>query len=215
IVLTVTEERGSEAARICARCLLCDKMGAVSAVAADIITTGQFEEMELPRTCEWELHNGTVCSVTFPGYNHTLVQRRLARLLEDLIINAPVAGLVFVELPYRTGDKNDHRADVAVITSCQHVNDVRNDRLEGSPKLVVEVLSRSNTSYRVEELQSICFEHGCEELWQVNLRTKSVHVLRADQEFGPERSYTVGDSIPIRILNVDAILAVDAIFTAE
>ena len=174
----------------------------------DFITVDQFEAMDLPDTCDWELHNGTVVSLTFPGFDHIRIQKRLYDIFQQSLQNASTGFEVFIELPYRTGVRNDHRADVALITARQAREDVRTGVLQGSPVLVIEVLSRSNLPYRMDELEELCFAHGCEEFWRISTRKLTVEVRNARGR----ATYTVDDVIPVLVPEFSTEIRVRDIF---
>ncbi|MGH9629172.1 MAG: hypothetical protein ACRD7E_12685 [Bryobacteraceae bacterium] len=46
------------------------------------ITVEEFERMDLPASCEWELIDGTVVSLTAPDLDHIDLQDRVAEVLK-------------------------------------------------------------------------------------------------------------------------------------
>jgi Uma2 family endonuclease len=130
-------------------------MGSLVSAATDQITVEQFDEMVLPPSCEWELADGTVVSVTFPTRPHGDLQDCLATVFKRIF---GATAVVRIEYPYTLGSYSKHRADVAVVSpgrheSCPHY-------LDGAPELVVEILSRSNLPYKVDDLEERCLRRG-------------------------------------------------------
>lgn len=83
------------------------------------------------------------------------------------------------------------------------------DYFLGSPDLVVEVVSPSNTMTELNWKERICLENGCREFWLVDTELRLVKVSTPD---GYSITYHSGQEIPLPLLN-GARLAVDAIFT--
>lgn len=133
----------------------------------DAITVEQFLDMHLPDSCEWLLVHGTVVSVTHARYPHSRVQSNVHALLLDAVQGTQA--LVFSELPYQLDRTNGHRADVAVLLSPERGEQAAqaDSILKGAPELVVEVMSRSNLPYDVDELERECLASGCLVFWKV------------------------------------------------
>jgi Uma2 family endonuclease len=170
-----------------------------------IITVDQFLEMDLPDLCEWELLDGTVVSLTFPNFEHSLLERRVYQLLEAMM-GAQFS--VHMELPYRLRQHRAHRADVAVI-SFEAERNIRRI-LEGPPLFVIEILSDSNRKrpYKLEDLRARCFEEGCELFWQVDARDRTVEVFTQDGG----RVYRTNEMIPLAGIGAAGGIAVSGIF---
>jgi hypothetical protein len=76
------------------------------------ITVDEFEEMDLPKTCGWELIDGTVVSRPFPDLDHVDIQHTLRALLANIFGRA---GVVRVEYPYALRLHTRSCADVALV----------------------------------------------------------------------------------------------------
>jgi Uma2 family endonuclease len=81
-------------------------------------------------------------------------------------------------------------------------------RLMGSPEIVIEVLSPSNTASEMLDRERTCLAGGCVEFWTVDAALRLVRVTRSD---GTVATYGEGDLIPLRLFG-DATLAVREIF---
>ena len=64
----------------------------------------------------------------------------------------------------------------------------------GSPEIVVEVLSPSNTASELYEKEKICIQNGCLEFWVVDPKTREVRVTTSN---GTVHYYAPGDQIPL------------------
>ncbi len=131
---------------------------------------------------------------------------RLARLLRA---KAEHLGIVELERPFQALPEYDLRsAEVAFISNARwESTEDDNGNLQGSPELVIEVLSLSNTKAEMREKATLCLATGAEEFWIVDPKTKTVTVLRRGAE---ARLYTGEDQIPLLLFG--GALAVSQIF---
>jgi len=170
-----------------------------------IITVEEFEAMDLPEFCEWELIDGTVVSVTSPELDHVDLQHQIAANLERLF---GVSAVVRLEYPYALGTFNRFRADVAIVNPKRHRSNRK--RLEGPPELVVEVMSRSNSEKKTRMLQQRCLEQGCLAFWRVYPKKRTIIVAT----IGGETTYESTGIIPAELFGISAEIVVNEIFDA-
>jgi Uma2 family endonuclease len=83
-------------------------------------------------------------------------------------------------------------ADVACVSRARWDATRDDDNLSGSPELVIEVLSPSNTKEQMREKAALYLATGCEEFWLVDTRHKTVTVARRG---GESRIYQAGGSV--------------------
>ena len=188
----------------------------------DVITIGQFLEMDLPDNCEWHLVHGTVVSVTHPRFPHSRVQNNI----QILLLGMHEAGrvLVFSELPYELDRTNGHQADVAVLTAERSDATVKAGHgiVKGAPELIVEVMSRSNLPYDVDELERECLTTGCMMFWKVVIKHRkrldfgtpdySIRVGRMVEGCLQHEIYQLNDLIPVELPGISGKIAVNDIF---
>ncbi len=152
-----------------------------------------------------ELHWGQLMAVTFPKMKHTKLQSRLLELLRPL---AEHSGVVAIEVPFRALPEYDlRRADVVFVSRARWDGTDDEDNLHGSPELVIEVLSRSNTQAEMREQASLCLATGAEAFWMVDPKAKTVTVLHRGAK---PRLYTRDGQIPLSFF--DGALEVSQIF---
>lgn len=129
--------------------------------------------------------------MTFPLRAHKTLQRRLRKLLEPLV--EPLGFLVDTEYPYRPLPENEvWGADVA----CVQVDRDRGAEkwLQGSPELVIEVKSASNTRAELnDKARTTLAGQGSIEFWIVDpeRRTIAVHTRLGATAYGPGESIAV------------------------
>ena len=166
------------------------------AVAAEplLMTVEQYRELPPREDVIQELHWGQVVTLTRPKMRHTKLQYRLVELLRPL---AGQKGVVAAEVPFRALPQYELRgADVAFVSQARWVATDNDDNLHGSPELVIEVLSPSNTKSEMREKAALYLSTGAEEFWVVNPKQKNVSVTRRD---GPTVVYETGQHIPLTL----------------
>ena len=154
----------------------------------------------------YELHHGEIVKVTRPKARHYRLQIRLVDLLRGLAGDSYLVGM---ELAFRPLPEHElWVADVAAVSKSRWDQVHPDDNLQGTPELVIEVLSPSNTAAEIYEKESLCLETGCREFWVVDPDRKLVKVSTADNR---TVTYRLGDRISVQCLH-GAGLTVSEIF---
>ena len=155
-----------------------------------------------------ELHWGQVVHLTRPKLKHTRLHYRLVDLLRPL---AAGLGTVGAEMPFRALPEYDVRgADVALVSRERWNAGDEDGYLLGSPELVIEVLSPSNTKAEMREKAALYLSTGCVEFWVVDPKRRTVSITRRD---GQNVSFGSGAQIHLDLLGAD--IAVDEIFASR
>ena len=161
--------------------------------------------MEDPPGFRLELHNGEVVKVGSPKHQHWKIQRRIAALLTAILGDQGEAG---TEFPFCPRPEFEMRiADVAWLSAGRFAAIPSDDNLQGSPEMVVEVLSPSNRAAELLEKKHLCFSAGCEQFWIVDAKRAIIEVTLGDSTV---HVYKSGDRIPVG----SSSLAVHEIFAA-
>jgi Uma2 family endonuclease len=173
-----------------------------------LITVDQYRELARREDVIQELHWGRIVNLSFPKIGHKKLQEHLVDLLRP---RAEGKGVVFSEVPFRAVPEYDIRgADVAFVSRERWIAVGDDDDLYGSPELVIEVLSPSNTRAEMREKAGLCLSAGAEEFWVVHPKRRTVTVMHRD---GRTLLYAMGQRIPLTMFGGE--LAVDEIFAAS
>jgi Uma2 family endonuclease len=179
------------------------------AVSTHLVTRAEYETMQDPPGGRLELRHGEVVFVTFPKRPHRFAQDNL---LDELKPRARGRGRVMMEMPYCPLPEYEvWAADVGFATNAQLSTWNENNWLPGSPALIIEVLSPSNTKAEMTDKRETAFKGGCQEFWVVNTTKKTVQTWTAS---GEAVTYSETDSIPLGIMNA-APLPVTSIFRED
>jgi Uma2 family endonuclease len=132
------------------------------------------------------------------------IQEILRRLLDKA---AAGAGTVFVEFGFRPKSEREYRiADVAYTANERLARMDSAAYFEGSPELIIEVLSPSNTAPEIADKKTLYLETGCQEFWVVDIGRRKIDVSTPSGHI----TYECGQEIPLMFggtLTVDAIFA--------
>jgi Uma2 family endonuclease len=169
------------------------------------MTFKEFEQLHWLDSVRYELRHGELVSWPPAKFGHMTIQETLRRLLDQA---AAGAGTVFVEFGFRPKSEREYRvADVAYATKEHLARTNPQGYFEGSPELVIEVLSPSDTAAEIADKSALYFETGCHEFWTLDTARRSIEVSTPG---GHTITYKKGQEIP---LFFGGHLAVDAIFS--
>jgi len=179
---------------------------AMASTTTALMTVEEFAK--LPETAEYigELHNGELVKMTRPVFRHLSIQHRLQRFL------AAAAGdpeTVYIEMPFRPLPQYEVRvADLAYAPKERWREVPQDGYFIGTPEIVIEILSPSNTAAEMLAREQICLENGAREFWIVDPDRKQVKISTPE---GRTATYKCGAAIPLFFAG-GKTLAVDAIF---
>jgi Uma2 family endonuclease len=156
-----------------------------------LLTVEEFAKIPDPPGGRYELHHGECVLVPPPVKEHADIGRLLARILDRIC----VGWIVDKEFAFRPLPEYEvWVADVGMVTEQRWRATQRRGWLSGSPDLVAEVLSPSNTAQEINDRRQTCFQGGCKEFWVLDPKLKTIEVSTPD---GQARTYTVNDEIPL------------------
>ena len=156
-----------------------------------LLTVEAYAKIPDPPGGRYELHHGELVFVSYPTNEHRYIQTQIL-----LILTRTCMGwFVTVEFAFRPLPEYEvWAADVAMVPKQRFRASPRKGWLEGSPDLVIEVLSPSNTQLELNDRERICFQGGCREFWIVDPRLQIIRVSSPD---GGVNTYRIGDEIPL------------------
>lgn len=171
-----------------------------------LMTVEQYRDLPHRDDVIQELHWGQVITLTRPKMKHAKLQSRLVRLLRP---RAEHLGVIESEVAFRALPEYDLRgADVAFVSQQRWNTTEDDDNLHGTPELVIEVLSPSNTKQEMREKAALYLSTGAQEFWLVDPKRQTVTVMRQQ---GGTQVFGMGQPTPLvlfgRELNVSDIFA--------
>jgi Uma2 family endonuclease len=171
-----------------------------------LMTVEQYRQLPRRDDVLQELRWGKVFDLTRPKMKHAKIQSRLVRLLRPKIEHL---GVVESEVAFRALPEYDLRgADVAVVSQKRWEETPDDDNLRGSPEIVIEILSPSNTKSEMREKSALYLSTGALQFWIVDAKNRAVTVM---QRGGSCVLYAHGEVIPLTTF-VAGSITVDQIF---
>jgi Uma2 family endonuclease len=176
----------------------------VSTTPIRLLTFAEFERLPDPREGHYELHQGELVHMPPPKHGHKRIQQALQQALME---RCGVGWTATMELGFQPQARFEYWvADVALTTRERWLNAPSNGYFQGSPELVIEVLSPSNTATEMDARCEMCLASGAREFWVVNPTPKSVTVWTQDRH---SVRYGAGETIA---LFTGGTVGVDEIF---
>lgn len=167
-----------------------------------LITVEQYRQLPDREDVIQELHWGMVVTLSRPKMRHAKLQSQLVRLLRP---KAEYLGVVETEVAFRALPEYELRgADVAFVSRERWDATSDDDNLHGSPELVIEVLSPSNTKAEIHEKAVLCLSTGTKEFWVLDPKRRTVSVT---PQSGNAVVYRIGDRIPLPMFQSDLDVA--------
>lgn len=175
-----------------------------------LMTFEEFEKLPDSSGHRYELRHGEPFLVAPPRYDHYIIQQRLVRLL---LRHAGDADIVGTEMGFRPRPEYESwYADVGFLAKLRSDKVPPKGNIQGSPDLVIEALSPSNTATEMRDRRKLCLETGSREFWIVDLDLREVEVSTTGDH---SVTYKSGQEIPLFFVESPegGRLAVDAIFS--
>lgn len=168
-----------------------------------LLTVEEYERIPDPPGGHYELHHGELVAVTYPLRSHRDIQRRLRKMLEPML--EPWGFVVDTEYPYRPLPETEvWGADVACVLSRRHESEEK--WLNGSPELVIEVKSPSNTRQEMlDKAMTTLAGDGAVEFWVVDPEKRAISVYRKTQAswvYGPDERVPVLEAGSVNVSDV-------------
>jgi Uma2 family endonuclease len=160
-----------------------------------LVTVEEFRALPEDPGVLRELRDGEVVELTRPKKLHWHLQNRLDRILAPALEAHGVVGTEFAfrpEMEYQVW-----AADVAFVRHERYDAIGLDDNLQGSPDLVVEIESPSNSAVEFERREEMCLRTGCREFWIVYPELKRVRVSTGSAV----KRYELGDVIELTVVN--------------
>jgi Uma2 family endonuclease len=118
-------------------------------------------------------------------------------------------------MPFRALPEYDVRGPDVALVSRERWNATDEDGyLQGSPELVIEVLSPSNTKAEMREKAALCLATGCVEFRVVDPERRTVSMTRRDGQ-NVSLGSGAGSGAQIHLAMLGADIAVDEIFATR
>ena len=162
------------------------------------------EFMALPEdnSTRYELIDGDLCMTPAPNTRHQEISGNLFEIIRHLLRTNPLGkafyapyDVVFSQEPPQVVDPD------LVFVSTEHVSLITEKNLQGSPDLLVEILSPTTSLRDRREKHSLYERFGVREYWIVNPDRNTVQVFRlSDGHYAAALEFGLGDRLETPLL---------------
>ena len=159
-------------------------------------TTLTYEDyLKTPDDQRWELLRGELTMVPSPSFAHQKIAGRLFSLLDRFVDEKALGDVIIAPFDVVLSPTNVLQPDVLFVSNSQR-SIITAKNIQGSPELVVEIISPSSANMDREVKRTIYAEHGVREYWLVDpdARTISVMALR-NKDFQEAGRYSATDTL--------------------
>ena len=131
---------------------------------------------QLPENAPYELINGQLVEEPAPTYNHQKVSKNLFVLLHNHAeVRNQTGEVLYAPLDVYLEATELFQPDLVYIANDQkHI--IKNDKIEGAPYIVFEILSPSTAYYDLRHKKDIYAKHGVKEYWIIDPMDQSIEV---------------------------------------
>lgn len=161
--------------------------------ATNPLTYDDLQRMREETLDRLELIGGELFVTPAPSSPHQRVVRRLNRLLEDVIIDAGAGEYFFAPYDVRLADGTIVQPDIVAVLR-ERASIITEDRIEGVPDFIVEVISPSTGAYDRRLKRDLYAQHGVPEYWLIDPDAKTVTIYSDPQEGRYQAEATTSDS---------------------
>ena len=143
-------------------------------VNATILTYEDYRNV--PGDERYELLDGELVMIAAPNLAHQKALFRIARLVEDFVLERGLGGVFIAPTDVVLSDTNVVQPDVIFVSKVR-ASIVGDDNIRGAPDLVVEIVSPSNPQRDLVRKRDIYARHGVGEYWIADPDARSIRVM--------------------------------------
>lgn len=130
----------------------------------------------LPEGAPYQLIGGELIMVPAPIPYHQEVSKRLEYLLYEHVELKQKLGKVYdAPIDIYFEDEETYQPDIIFISN-ERLQIIKEDKIEGAPDMVIEILSPSTAYYDLVHKKDVYARHGVKEYWIVDPMKKKIDV---------------------------------------
>ena len=140
-------------------------------------TTLTYEDyLNTPDDQRWELLGGELIMVPSPSFAHQKIAGRLFSFLDRFVDEKALGDVIIAPFDVVLSPTNVLQPDLLFVSNSQR-SIITAKNIQGSPELVVEIISPSSANMDREVKRTIYAEHGVQEYWLVDPDARTISVL--------------------------------------
>ena len=167
---------------------------------------------KLPEGAPYQLIGGELVMTPAPGTYHQLISSELEYQLKSFNYEKNAGVVLDAPVDVYLGESETYQPDIVFISS-KRKGIIEPERINGSPDLVVEILSPSTAYYDLRKKFKVYEKSGVQEYWIVDPGEKSVQVFVLNNgKFALDQEVGIGAAVHSRLLEGFAV-DLESIFT--
>ncbi len=132
--------------------------------------------LNTPEGGKFQLVAGEIIEMTSPSLYHQRIITKLSTIINNFLSKHNIAELFVAPLDVYFSETEVYQPDIIILLN-ESFSKMKENKIEGAPDLVVEVLSPSTAYYDLKHKKSIYEKHGVREYWVVDPIDKTVEIL--------------------------------------
>ncbi len=131
---------------------------------------------KLPEGAPYQLIGGGLVMTPAPGTYHQVVSMRLGSQMVNFVTARQTGIILFAPIDVYLGESETYQPDIVFIGR-DRTGIIEPERINGSPDLVVEILSQSTAYYDLRKKFKVYEQLGVKEYWIVDPEEKTIQVF--------------------------------------
>ena len=136
---------------------------------------------KLPEGAGYQLVGGEIIVTPAPGKRHQYIVLKLIKLLDDYVEVNKLGEIAIAPRDVYFGPHDTYQPDILFIAA-DRLDISAEDRVNGAPDLVVEVLSPSTAYYDLRKKYRTYEKYGVKEYWIVDPEEKSIEIYSLNDD---------------------------------
>ena len=133
--------------------------------------------LKTPEGGKFQLIGGEIIERTSPSLYHQEILLNLATEFRFYFARNKVGKAFVAPLDVYLSETETYQPDIIVLLT-ENFSKIKENKIEGAPDLIVEVLSPSTAYYDLKHKKSIYEKHGVREYWVVDPIDKTVEIFQ-------------------------------------
>lgn len=132
--------------------------------------------VRLPEGAPFQLIGGELIMTPAPGKRHQVILKTLVKLFDDYVASKDLGEVLFAPRDVYLAPRETYQPDLLFIQK-ERLGISAEDKVNGAPDLVVEVLSPSTAYYDLKKKYKAYEKYGVKEYWIVDPEDKSIEIF--------------------------------------
>ena len=132
--------------------------------------------LKTPEGGKFQLIAGEILEMTSPSLYHQRIITKLSTIINNFLLNHSIGEVFVAPLDVYFSDTEVYQPDILILLN-ESFSKMKENKIEGAPDLVVEVLSPSTAYYDLKHKKSIYEKQGVREYWIVDPIEKTLEIF--------------------------------------